>query len=68
MHSNYISFLLVFSGPRLVLIVPYFQMDINSDTYSPSPGTSSESARVPDDFSTVRKPVAGAKTLPQVSA
>ena len=43
-------------------------MDIDSDAYSPSPGTSSESARVPDDFSTVRNPVAGAKTWPQVSA
>ena len=43
-------------------------MDIDSDAYSPSPGTSSEPARVPDDYSTVRNPGAGAKTWPQVSA
>ena len=44
-------------------------MDTDSDTYSPSPGTSSESARVPDDSSsTVRNPVASAKTWPEVSA
>ena len=61
---NHILFLLVFSGARLVLIDPYFQMDIDSDAYSPSPGTSSEPARVPDDYSTVRNPGAGAKTWP----
>ena len=43
-------------------------MDIDSDTYSPSPGTSSEPAQVPADYSTARHPGAGAKTEPQVSA
>ena len=67
---DHILFLLVFFGARLVFDRPsYFQMDTDTDAYSPSPGTSSESARVPDDFySTVRNPVAGTKTWPQVSA
>ena len=44
-------------------------MDIDSNTTSPSPGTTSESAPVPDDSSpTVRDLVASAKTWPEVSA
>ena len=44
-------------------------MDIDSNTSSPSLGTTSEPAPVPDDSSpTVRDLVASAKTRPQVSA
>ena len=66
---DHILFLLVFSGARLVFDWPsYFQMNTDSDAYSPSPGASSEPAQVPADYSTARQLGAGAKTEPQVSA
>ena len=62
--------LLVFTDARLALDHPsYFQMDSDSSKPSPSPGTTSEPARVPDDSSfTERDLAASAKTWPEVSA
>ena len=61
---------MVFTGAHLAFDRPsYFQMDTDSNTHSPGPGTSSEPARVPDDSSfSERDLVASAKTRPEVSA